>query len=50
LGDTFRILPLSIQFRYAQFYSRSCDAMIRVYDDAGNVVATHEHKGDIKEP
>jgi hypothetical protein len=26
------------------------DAVIRVYDDARNVVATHEHKGDFKEP
>ena len=23
--------------------------MIRVYDDAGNVIATHEHNGDFKE-
>ena len=25
------------------------DAMIRVYDHAGNVIETHEHKGDFKE-
>jgi len=24
--------------------------MIRVYDEAGNVIKTHEHKGDFKEP
>ena len=24
--------------------------MIRVYDEAGNVIQTHEHKGDFKEP
>jgi hypothetical protein len=23
---------------------------IRVYDDAGNVIETHEHHGDFKEP
>jgi hypothetical protein len=23
--------------------------MIRVYDEAGNVIETHEHKGDFKE-
>jgi hypothetical protein len=23
--------------------------VIRVYDDAGNVIETHEHKGDFKE-
>ena len=34
---------------YAQFYSRSHGAAIRVYDDAGNVIETHEHKGDFKE-
>ena len=29
---------------------RSHDAVIRVYDDAGNVIGTHdEHKGDSKE-
>ena len=25
------------------------DSVIRVYDDSGNVVETHEHKGDFKE-
>jgi hypothetical protein len=25
-------------------------AVIRVYDDAGNVIETQEHKGDFKEP
>ena len=29
---------------------RSHDAVIRVYDDAGNVIETYEHKGDFKEP
>ena len=34
---------------YAKFFSRSHDAVICVYDAAGNVVETHEHKGDFKE-
>ena len=34
---------------YAQLRSRSHDAVIRVYDDAGNVIDTHEHKGEFKE-
>jgi hypothetical protein len=34
---------------YAQFYCRLHDAVIRVYDHAGNVIQTHEHKGDFKE-
>jgi len=33
---------------YAKFFSRSHDAVIRVYDEAGNVIETHEHKGDFK--
>jgi hypothetical protein len=35
---------------YAKFYSRSHRAVIRVYDEAGNVIETHEHKGDFREP
>ncbi len=35
---------------YAQHYSRSHAAVIRVFDDAGNVVETHERMGDFKEP
>jgi hypothetical protein len=34
---------------YAQQYSRSHDAEIRVYDESGNVTETHEHAGDFKE-
>jgi len=28
---------------------RSHDAVIRVYDDAGNVIEAHQHKGDFRE-
>jgi hypothetical protein len=28
----------------------SHDAAIRVYDEAGNVIETHEHKGEFKQP
>jgi hypothetical protein len=34
---------------YAEFFSRSHDAVIRVYDEAGNVIETHDHKDDFKE-
>jgi hypothetical protein len=34
---------------YAMHYSRSHDAVIRVYDAAGNVIETHDHKGEFKE-
>jgi len=30
---------------YAMHSSRSHDAEIRVYDAAGNVIETHQHKG-----
>ena len=35
---------------YAKFRSRSHRAAIHVFDNAGNVIETHEHKGDFKEP
>ncbi len=35
---------------YAKFRSRSYRAVIRVCDEAGNVIETHEHTGDFKEP
>jgi len=35
---------------YAMHSSRSHDAVIRVYDDVGNLIETHEHAGDFKEP
>jgi hypothetical protein len=34
---------------YAVHDSRSHDAVIRVYDAAGDLIQTHEHKGDSKE-
>ena len=33
---------------HAKFRSRSHHAVICVYDDAGNVIQTHEHKGSKK--
>jgi hypothetical protein len=35
---------------YATHRSRSHDAVIRVYDKAGNVIETQEHAGEFKEP
>ena len=34
---------------YAKFRSRSAQAVIRVYDDAGKVIEMHEHAGAFKE-
>jgi hypothetical protein len=39
----------SAAIAYAKHRSRSHRAMIRVYDEAGNVIDTHEHAGDFKE-
>ena len=33
----------------AEHRSRSHDALIRVYDGAGNVIETHEHKGEFND-
>jgi hypothetical protein len=35
---------------YAKFFSRSHHAVIRVYDETGSVIETHEHGGDLREP
>ena len=35
---------------YAKFFNRSHNAVIRVCDEAGNVIATHQHAGEFKEP
>jgi hypothetical protein len=34
---------------YAQFYSRSNKAVVRVYHEAGTVIETHEHADEFKE-
>jgi hypothetical protein len=34
---------------HAKFFSRSHDAVIRIYDAAGNVIETHEHASEFKE-
>jgi len=34
----------------ARFRNRSHRAVIRAYDEAGNIIETHEHAGDFKEP
>ena len=34
---------------YAMHRSRAHPAVIRVYDEAGNVIETHQHEGDFKD-
>jgi hypothetical protein len=40
---------ISNSVNYARFYSRSHRAVIRVFDDSGNVIETHEHTGEFKD-
>jgi hypothetical protein len=35
---------------YAKFYSRAHDCVIRVFDQSGAVIQTHESAGDFREP
>jgi hypothetical protein len=42
-------LEASNAIDYAKFRSRLHDAVIRVYDEAGNVIETPEHAPDFKE-
>ena len=56
-GETASLISLSQrpQFHFVarpnvgRVYSRSADAVIRVYDAAGNMTETHEHKCEFKE-
>jgi hypothetical protein len=38
----------AMAINYAKFFSRSHDGVIRVYDEAGNVIETHEQAGHFK--
>ena len=49
LGHVGGYLEAAAAVRQAKSYSGSHAAVIRVYDDAGNVIETHEHEGDLKE-
>jgi len=44
-----QVLPGRNAIGDAMHYSRSRNVVIRVYNEAGNVIETHEHAGDFKE-
>jgi hypothetical protein len=46
LGRAAGFLDAASAVSYAKTYSDPHAAVIRVYDEAGNVIETHEHKGD----
>jgi len=50
LAQSLHALRLTALCDYAKFFSRPRHAVIRVYDAAGNVIETHDQKGDFKEP
>jgi hypothetical protein len=39
---------VSNAIEYAKHHTRSHNAAIRVYDEAGNVIETHEQAGEFK--
>jgi len=43
------LIPMPNAISYAKFRSRSHNAVIRVYDAAGDVIETHERKSELKE-
>jgi hypothetical protein len=47
-GMPSRMQPAT-QIGYAKYRSRSHRAVIRVYDETGNVIETHEQAGEFKE-
>jgi hypothetical protein len=46
---TVNRMQSAMQSTIAKHRSRSHDSVIRVYDAVGNMIETHEHKGDFKE-
>jgi hypothetical protein len=49
LGHSGNFVDAAAAVRCAKFCSGPHAAVIRVYDDAGNMIETHEHAGDFKE-
>jgi hypothetical protein len=47
--ESTSFIALMLGLRQNEAFSRSRDAAIRVYDEAGNVNETHEHTGEFKE-
>ena len=39
---------VTIAINYAKFFSRSRNAVIRVYDESNNVIETNEHAGGVQ--
>jgi hypothetical protein len=50
LGRSGHFVDAAAAVRYAKSYSGPRAAVIRVYDHTGDVITTHQHNGDFKEP
>jgi hypothetical protein len=48
-GRAAGFLDADAALSYAKLYSDSHAAVIRVYDDAGNLIETYEYDGDFRE-
>ena len=48
-NDHRGVNQISDALPFSRLGCRSLRAVIRIYDEAGNVIETHEHKGDFKE-
>jgi hypothetical protein len=48
LGRATGFLDAAGAVRYAKSYSDPHAAVIRVYDEVGSVIETHEHEGDFR--
>jgi hypothetical protein len=49
MGRSQTLSGISLGRRRRCFAAAHSDALIRVYDEAGNVIETHEHVGEFKE-
>jgi hypothetical protein len=49
-AELLRILTNASNCATTSAISRSHNAVIRVYDESGNVIEAHDHAGDFQEP
>jgi hypothetical protein len=48
--NLLKSMPVESALSTSPFRDPRLFSVIRVYDEAGNVIETHEHKDDFKEP
>jgi len=50
MGEVFVFMMRRVLKNLTDLARRIVDALIRVFDQAGNVIETHERAGEFKEP